>query len=169
MPIEMINDLPYLWDVEYNFLASMELHNELERYWPDLLAGRDAVQELGYEVRVYQDMSLWPIDFLVKQIRLRARQRAGGNNEFAYVQVPGREEDLNGRVYTQEEMEPGKPGHKRHADQSLIGPASLVGKIALELARRLEVELTGDAMAVSTAWQPKTWEEDVHDPPAFDR
>lgn len=169
MPLTTIDGILYLPAIEYNFLASMELHNELERQWPEWLASYDAAQDLSYETGIYQDIARWPVDYLIKQIRRQARQRAGGNNEFAYVQVPGREEDLNGRVYTQEEMAPGEPGYRRHADQSLIGPASLVGKIALELARRLEVELTGDAMAASSSWQPKTLEEDVHDPPAPDR
>ena len=55
------------------------------------------------------------------------------------------------------------------ADLSPAGPASLLGKVALELCRRLEIELDGDDRAAWRGYMPRDepqLEEDQDDSPA---
>ncbi len=76
----------------------------------------------------------WPDWFLLRELR-RAIQPAA-----SHAKAEIGEEDMDGNVYQGE----GDPGL---ADISPIGPASLFGKLALELCDRLEKELRGDAAA----------------------
>lgn len=94
----------------------------------------------------------WPIGFLAQAMRLiGTRDMAHAQNPFG---VQYGEEDLEGKVYgvdTGEEPE--------YINVSPIGGASIIGKVALELARRLEAEIEADRRQCGTVYQPITQED----------
>ncbi len=116
---------------EYRLLCAAQGLESLQHSSVDY---RRMVAQEGRELGRKTDYSCWPDWFLLRELR-RAIQPAwcGALAEIG-------EEDINGVVYQGE----GYPGD---ADISPIGPASLFGKIALELCARLEKELRGDAAA----------------------
>lgn len=93
-------------------------------------------EEIGHWYHIRTDETLaWMLR--------RAVQPAAYGRRF----VEHGEEDLNGRI-AGVDYPPDETGRfHQMADLGPCGPASLVGKVALELARRLEEEILGDQRA----------------------
>lgn len=168
MALTTIDGKLYLPLQELDFLYSVQLINMLAGQQPRVIAEAQAEEEIGYQRGKNQYAEVWPERYLIKKVREQITPRAyGSGNSIAKCQVG--EESINGHVYGSEE-EPvrydpflGKPIDVPWADLGLVGPASLIGKVALELCRRLELELNEDErarMEGSMVWEEKD------DPPA---
>lgn len=173
MPLITIDGKLYLSDEELTYLCSVKLMNEVAQEQPQLVAEAQAEEEIGYRRNRKQGMSVWPERYLIKKVRGSTTSKAWGRAGGFGVCEPG-EESINGHIYGSPD-EPimydrdGKPHNQPYADLSVVGPASLLGKIALELCRRLEIELDGDDRAARRGYMPRDepWlEEDQDDSPA---
>lgn len=100
----------------------------------------------------------WPIEFLAQAMRLI------GTRDMAHSQNPlgtqYGEETLRGEIVGEDTT-----GEWELINISPIGSASITGKIALELARRLEAEMEADRRQCGTVYQPITQEDVFQAPP----
>lgn len=151
----------YLPMDEFVFLVSVRELNRIDDSQAELLSNEEIDALMGYDHSSYRGVSwigmqAWPDWCLIRSVRRRCRPAA----YIGYYTEPG-EEDISGRVYGSKEYPiehnpiTGEYWLRSLADISMIGPASLVGKIALELCRRLEEELDADQEALDRAiWEP---------------
>lgn len=116
---------------EYNLLCVVQGLESLQNSSVDYLR---MVAQAGRELGRRVDYASWPDWFLLRELR-RVVQPA-----YCSARAEIGEEDVDGSLYQGD----GLPGE---ADISPIGPASLFGKVALELCRRFEKELRGDSTA----------------------
>lgn len=172
MPLTTIDGKLYLDDGEFSFLCAIKLMNELDQQQPQVVAEAHAEDDIGYRRTRRQGMSVWPEQYLIKATRRAVASKAYGFNQFGRCELG--EQSINGHVYGSPE-EPAKYDHDGNlergdmADLSPAGPASLMGKIALELCRRLEIELNGDDRAARRSYMPRDdprLEDGQDDPPA---
>ncbi len=172
MPLTTIDGKLYLDDGEFGFLISVKLMNELDQQQPQVVAEAHAEDDIGYRRTRRQGMSVWPEQYLIKATRRAVSSKAYGFNQFGRCEIG--EQSINGHVYGSPE-EPAKYDNHGNlkrgdmADLSPAGPASLLGKVALELCRRLEIELDGDDRAAWRGYMPRDepqLEEDQDDSPA---
>ena len=166
MPLTTIDGKLYLDKTEFGMLVAVEEINaqEILHGWSTAIAASKAVEEIGYDDHGTQSTSGWPEKYLVKSVREAVTQRA----HSSYHCELG-EESVNGHLYGSPEEPEVEPWNEIPlADIGIVGPASLLGKIALELCRRLENELMGDKQAGRRNYTPRAEppEEDQDDPAA---
>lgn len=168
MPLTTIDGKLYLDDGEFSFLVAIKNMNELDFYQPQVVAEAHAEDEIGYHRYHRQGLSVWPERYLIKAIRKAVGTKAYGGWPYGNCELG--EQSISGHVYGSPE-DPAKYDHQGNlipgemADLSPAGPASLLGKIALELCRRLEIELDGDDLAAQRSYMPRDYpqQEEVND------
>lgn len=133
---------------ELNELTTYKALNDRARIQAITAEDACATRLMGLSRYVEQ----WPDSYLIESIA-RLVQPAYLPDLRAQIY----EEDINGQVYD-------GVGRPQEADINPIGPASLAGKIALELCRRMAQELAGDGQAARYApWRPtKDVTRDTH-------
>ncbi|WP_251447028.1 hypothetical protein [Vermiculatibacterium agrestimuris] len=129
---------------EFGWLTAVNAINSLDKTQPEVVAEAHAENWAG--TARYAGRQAWPDWVLVQQLKTLVVNKSSCY-AGAYPDIG--EEDIDGKAYTGED-----PGKRGLTDLSYIGRPSLLGKVAGELLRRLQLELELDQAAQQRRWTP---------------
>lgn len=130
---------------EYSSLWAKHLcDKDLDRYQPQQVAIAHARSYIRGDA-VY-NCGAWPTWLLLREVHRGILMRSKGFSTFPGDLLEIGEELVGGEIYD------GKPYESTPADFCIAGPASVLGKVAAELYRRLMLEERRDTEAAKRRW-----------------